>query len=165
MQKLWGVFSMVCLTFVLVTTAKGATMTITDGKTVKIDYTLTVDGKVADTSKGKKPLEYVQGKHMIIPGLESQLKGLKVGDTKHVVVSPEDGYGKVNPKLVVQIPKKNLNSNTEPQVGMVLEMTTPDGQKVPGVIKAVDGDTLTVDFNHPLAGKELDFDIKVVDIS
>ena len=138
---------------------------IGEGSKVKMHYTLTVAGEFADSSEGKDPLEYTQGQKMIIPGLESQLEGLTTGTEKKVIVMPEDGYGQVNPKLIVEIPTANLGTEITPQLGMVLQMTTPDGQNVPGVITEVKDDTVVINFNHPLAGQVLQFDIKIVEVN
>ena len=137
---------------------------IEDGKKVKIDYTLTVDEKMVDTSEGKTPLEYVQGNKMIIPGLEKQLAGLKVGDEKKVTVTPEEGYGQIDPTAVVDVAKKNFGETFDPKVGMLVQMKSQDGKQYAGVIKEIKDETVTVDFNHPLAGKELNFAIKIVSI-
>ncbi|MCA9407256.1 MAG: peptidylprolyl isomerase [Candidatus Omnitrophica bacterium] len=138
---------------------------IVDGKTVKFDYTLTVNGTVADSSEGKVPLEYVHGKNMIIPGLEKKLAGLKVGDEQEIVVSPDEGYGQVNPQMIIEVPKANLPPEVEPQKGMVLQMTTQTGQALPGIIEEVKDETVALNFNHPLAGQELAFKIKIVEIN
>lgn len=144
--------------------AKGESMAITEGSKVKIHYKLTVDGEVADTSEGKDPLEYTHGQNMIIPGLETQLQGLKAGDTKSVIVAPEDGYGVVNPQAIVEVPKDKLPPEVEPQVGMVLQMQSPEGQPFPGVIQEIKTEVIVINFNHPLAGKELNFQIEIIDV-
>ena len=137
---------------------------IEKGKTVSIDYVLTVDGKEIDSSKGKEPLTYVQGEGNIISGLEKELEGLTAGTTKEVVVAPEDGYGLIKPEAFREMPKANLPSNIQPQAGMVLTAKTPEGQTIPIVIAEVRDTTIVVDFNHPLAGKKLHFDVTIVDI-
>jgi len=139
---------------------------IEKGKTVKIHYTLTVDENVVDSSQGKEPLQYVQGEGMIISGLENELAGLKAGDTKNVVVAPEQAYGVVNDKAIVDVPRSNFQlGENEPQLGMGVQATAPDGQPLNGRIVAVTEENLKVDFNHPLAGKELSFAVEVVEVS
>jgi len=96
--------------------------------TVGMEYTLLSDGAVVDSSEGKGPLHYVQGRRQIIPGLERQLVGLHVGDTKEVTVSPEEGYGKVDPTAVIEVAKSQLPPDATPTVGMVLRGMNPDGQ-------------------------------------
>ena len=106
----------------------GMAQTVQDGSTVKIDYTLTVDGQQVDSSEGREPLSYVQGQGQIIPGLEHALAGMHVGDTKDVTVESAEGYGAVDPEAVVELPKTQLPDNLTPQVGMMLRGTGPDGQ-------------------------------------
>ena len=132
----------------------GAEDMIKEGSSVKFDYTLYVEGEVADTSEGKEPLQYTHGTGMIIPGLEAQLDGLKAGDEKKVIVAPEDAYGVVNPQAIVEIPKSNLGEGLDPTVGMVLQMQTKDGQTLNGVVNEIKEEALVMNFNHPLAGKE-----------
>ncbi len=137
---------------------------VADGMKVKFDYTLTVDKEQVETTEGKQPLEYVHGKEMLIPGLEKALAGLKAGDTKTVIVKPEDAYGPVRPEAVREMDKEKLPKDITPQVGMVLEMQDPDGNAYPAMIKEVKDKTFMLDFNHPLAGKELTFDVKIVSV-
>ena len=137
---------------------------VADGMKVKFDYTLTVDKEKVETTEGKQPLEYVHGKEMLIPGLEKELAGLKAGDAKTVVVKPEDGYGPVRPEAVREMDKEKLPKDITPQVGMVLEMQDPDGNAYPAMIKEIKDKTFMLDFNHPLAGKELQFDVKIVSV-
>ena len=144
--------------------AAGMMATVENGMTVAIDYKLTVDGKVVDSSEGGQPLSYVQGQGQIIPGLEKQIAGLKVGDTADVTVKPEEGYGQIDPKAFVEIPKEQLGPKVVPQVGMILRGTTKDGRPFQAKIDKVDDKTVTLDLNHPLAGKTLQFAIKVVSI-
>ncbi|MBF0485420.1 MAG: peptidylprolyl isomerase [Candidatus Omnitrophica bacterium] len=139
-------------------------MVITKGKLVKFDYTLTVDNKEVESTKGKQPLEYTQGQNMLIPGLEKALEGAKAGDTKKVVVKPEEGYGKVNPTLVREFDKTKLPKGMEPKVGMILEVQDPQGNAFPCTVTEVKDKVIMLDFNHPLAGKELTFDVKVVSV-
>ena len=136
-------------------------MTITDGSKVKIDYTLTMDGEVVDSSEGRSPLAYTQGSGQIIPGLEKALLGLEAGDEKQVVVSPQEGYGEVNPGAFRQIPKTSLPEDLVPKVGMMLAVQGPAGQSRPVKVSEVKDDSIAVDLNHPLAGKTLNFKVKV----
>ncbi len=138
--------------------------TVQSGVTVALDYKLTVDGKVIDSSEGGQPLSYVQGQGQIIPGLEKQMAGLKVGDMANVTVKPAEGYGEVDPKAFIEIPKEQLGPNVVPQVGMMLRGATKDGRPFQAKIDKVADKTVTLDLNHPLAGKTLLFAVKVVDI-
>ncbi len=139
-------------------------LVVADGKNVSIDYTLTVDGKVVDTSEGKAPLQYTQGQKKIIPGLEKQLAGMKVGEEKDVVVPPEEGYGKVDPKGLQEVQKSQMPKDLKLEPGASMEMHDATGHVFPCRIKEVKDQTIVVDFNHPLTGKELKFHVKVVDI-
>jgi FKBP-type peptidyl-prolyl cis-trans isomerase 2 len=142
---------------------KGA-VKVAEGSTVKVNYTLTVDGKVVDSSKGHEPLEFKVGSHQVIPGFEKAVLGMKVGEKKSFAVSPEEGYGPVNPKAFQEIPKKQLPPEITPKAGMTLVAHGKDNQPMPVRIKEVKGDVVVMDFNHPLAGKTLNFDIEVVEI-
>lgn len=138
--------------------------TVEAGKTVTFDYTLKVDGEVADTSEGQQPLEYVHGQGMIVPGLEEELAGMAVGEQKTVTVPAEEGYGQINPEAFIEFPKENLGAEIDPQVGMVLGVPLENGQAMPAVISEVKDETIVLNMNHPLAGKDLVFDIKIVSV-
>ena len=137
---------------------------VSEGSTVKVDYTLTVDGKVIDSSKGHDPLQFKVGSHQVIPGFEKAVLGMKVGQKKSFTVSPEEGYGPVNPKAFQEISKTQLPSDITPKAGMTLYAHGKDNRPVPVKIKEVKGDVVVIDLNHPLAGKTLKFDIEVVEI-
>lgn len=137
---------------------------IKDGMMVSLEYTLkSSDGKVMETSKGREPLKYIHGQKMMIPGLEKELTGMKIGGEKHVTVKPEDGYGKINPNAVQEIPKEKIPPNGL-KVGAVLAAKSPEGMVVPMTVRQVKEKTVVLDMNHPMAGKTLVFDVKVVDI-
>jgi len=134
------------------------------GKKVTLDYTLTVDNKVVETSIGKTPLTYVVGAHNLIPGLESQLNGLQINEEKTIQVAAKDAYGEVDPKAFKEFHITALPKSLVPTVGMVLQATAPDGSKFPTVITEVKGDKVVLNFNHPLAGKSLTFKVKILKI-
>ena len=137
---------------------------VKDGLMISLDYTLkSPDGKVLETSKGREPLKYIHGQKMMIPGLEKELTGMKVGGEKNVTVKPEDGYGKINQKAVQEIPKEKVPANAL-KVGAVLAARSPEGMIVPMTVKEIKEKTVLMDMNHPMAGKTLVFDVKVVDI-
>jgi FKBP-type peptidyl-prolyl cis-trans isomerase SlyD len=139
-------------------------MTITKNSVVAIDYTLTGDdNEVIDTSKGRSPLEYMHGQGNIIPGLENALEGKGEGETLKVNIAPADGYGEYNPKLVQPVPRANFGAIDKIEVGMQFKARTPQGVHVVRVV-TVDPENVTVDANHPLAGKTLHFDVKVVSV-
>jgi FKBP-type peptidyl-prolyl cis-trans isomerase 2 len=143
---------------------KGNAVVVSEGKSVKVDYTLTVDGKVVDSSKGRKPLEFKAGSHEVVPGFEKAVMGMKIGEEKSFKVSPEEGYGAENPKAVREIPRKELPADLTPKAGMTLMAQAQNGQRFPVRIVEVKKDAVVMDFNHPLAGKTLNFDVEVVDI-
>lgn len=144
--------------------AKGGAVTIENGNEVLFDYTLTVEGEVVDSSEKRGPLQYTHGQGQIIPGLERQLEGLKVGDERVIEVSPEDAYGVENPKAYQEIARSSLAGEREPEVGMFIELRTPDGRAFPGKITEVRKDVVVIDLNHPLAGKTLNFQVKIVSV-
>ena len=137
---------------------------IEKGRKVTLDYTLTVDGQIVESSQGKTPLEYTHGENMIIPGLEYALEGLKTNDMKKVVVKTEEGYGARDDARVIDVPRSNLSNDLNPEPGMVLQLQTQNGQTLQGIVVGQNDDAVRLDFNHPLAGKELTFDITIVDV-
>lgn len=138
---------------------------VEQGDTVHLHYTGTLeDGTPFDSSAGRDPLVFQVGAGQIIPGLDTALPGMAEGDEKKVTVPCEQAYGPVNPGMLQQIPRGDIPANIAVDVGTQLQMKTPDGQAVPVVVKAADAETVTLDANHPLAGKDLTFDIKLVAI-
>ena len=141
----------------------GSTLVVSEGKSVKVNYTLTVDGKVVDSSNGRGPLEFKAGSHQMIPGFEKAVMGMKTGEKKSFQVSPKEGYGPEDPKAIRDIPKNQLPPEMTPKAGMTLTAQA-NGQKVPVRIVEVKKDVVVMNFNHPLAGKTLHFDVEVLEI-
>jgi FKBP-type peptidyl-prolyl cis-trans isomerase SlyD len=137
---------------------------VSEGKSVKVEYTLKVDGKEIDSSKGRQPLEFKVGSHQVVPGFEKAIMGMKVGGQKSFKVSPEEGYGAINPKAIRDVPRKELPADLTPKAGMTLYAQAKNGQRFPVRIVEVKKDVVVMDFNYPLAGKTLNFDVKVLDI-
>ena len=137
---------------------------IEKGRKVKLDYTLSVKGEIVESTVGKEPLSYTQGDGTLLPALEAQLEGMKIKEKKTVVLSAQDGYGPADPKALREVPKSILPPNLEAQLGLVLELEDPTGQKFPAVISEIKEDKIVLDFNHPLAGQELKFEVQVVEI-
>ncbi len=136
-------------------------MPIADNTKVAIHYTLKDDsGEVIDSSAGKEPLNYVQGRGMIVAGLEKALAGKEVGDKFSVEVSPAEGYGERNPELVRSIPRNAFQAE-EIHPGMTFYANTPAGA-IPLTVTKVEEENVTVDMNHELAGKTLHFEIEVM---
>ncbi|MFP4473650.1 MAG: peptidylprolyl isomerase [Candidatus Omnitrophota bacterium] len=139
-------------------------MAVEEGKTVVMNYTLTVDNEVVDTSEGKEPLSYVQGEGQIIPGLEKALEGLAEGDTKQVSVAAEEGYGPVNEELMQEVSKDFFPEDMEVKPGMMVPIKTKDGKTFPATVAQIKDETVKLNFNHPLAGKDLNFDVTIVEV-
>lgn len=138
-------------------------MGIKKGTKVSIEYTLTVDGEQVDSNKGQAPLEYTHGESQIIPGLESKLIGLKKGDTKSVTVQPSEGYGERNDEAFAEVPKASIPAEAH-EVGAQLMTQDKEGNVLQPVVAEIKPDTIVLDFNHPLAGKELNFEVKVLEV-
>jgi FKBP-type peptidyl-prolyl cis-trans isomerase SlyD len=137
---------------------------IKDGLLVSLHYTLKdTGGNVIESSSGKEPLRYVHGQKMLIPGLEKELTGMKVGGEKHVTVKPEEAYGPVNKEAFQELPKEKIPPEGQ-KVGAILTGQGPQGQPIKARVHEVKEKTVVVDFNHPMAGKTLVFDVTVVDI-
>jgi FKBP-type peptidyl-prolyl cis-trans isomerase SlyD len=136
---------------------------IGNGAVVGIDYRLTVaDGTEVDSTVGRGPMEYLHGHRNIIPGLEQELEGHEVGDNVDVTVSPDQGYGEHDPERIVRVSQDQLGF--EPEVGAVVSAKLPDGREQHLLIAEIEGDTVTLDGNHPLAGQTLRFEVSVVSI-
>ncbi|RKG80037.1 FKBP-type peptidyl-prolyl cis-trans isomerase [Corallococcus terminator] len=139
-------------------------MKIANGRVVALEYRLHLgDGEVIDQSAPGQPLAYLHGHKQIVPGLEGALDGLDVGESKQVVVSPEQGYGQHNPEGLRTVPRTMLPPGFTPQVGQTLMAQTEEGN-VPLRIQTVNDDSVVVDLNHPLAGKTLHFAVTVREV-
>jgi FKBP-type peptidyl-prolyl cis-trans isomerase SlyD len=135
---------------------------IEDGSRVSLEYTLTDDeGKVLDSNRGRDPLTYVQGESQIVPGLEKALAGMHSGEQKQVTVAPGDGYGEVDPSAVAEVPKDMIPADAL-TVGTELVARNSRGTTRLVRVKEVKDATVVLDLNHPLAGKTLHFDVKVM---
>ena len=135
--------------------------TVADDLVVAIEYTLTVDGEMIDTSEGEGPLEYLHGHANIIPGLEKELDGMSVGESKKVEVSPEEGYGELDDEAILEIPREEFPENVPLQPGIELEVTDDEGDTMFATIVEIGDENILLDTNHPLAGKTLHFDVTV----
>ncbi len=138
---------------------------IGDKMVVSMDYTLTdSDGKVLDSSDGTEPLSYLHGAGNIIPGLEKALIGKVADDAMKVEVAPADGYGELVPELMQVVDKAAFQGVETLEAGMSFEAQGPNGEAQRVVIAKVEGDQVTVDGNHPLAGVTLNFDVKIISV-
>jgi FKBP-type peptidyl-prolyl cis-trans isomerase SlyD len=133
-------------------------------KVVSIHYTLKDDaGEVIDSSAGGDPLAYIQGHGNLVPGLEKALEGKENGSKLNVAVSPEEGYGKHDAALIQRVPKRSLQGAGNLQKGMQFQARTEHGVRL-FTVTAIVGDMVTLDGNHPLADKTLNFDIEIVEV-
>ncbi len=143
------------------------TKTVSKGKVISLEYTLKLkNNQVVDTNVGKAPLIYRQGANKILPGVESAVEGMSVGQTKQVVVAPRDGYGQRDPDAFHEMPKEKLPKGIQvgTQVGTQLLGNGAAGHNVRPTLARIKDETVLLDFNHPLAGRTLFFDLKVLDI-
>ena len=140
-------------------------MQIETNKVVSIDYTLKDDdGNVLDSSQNSEPLSFIYGNGSIIPGLEKALDGKDTGDEISVTVEPEEGYGQYDDSLIIQVTKDKFQDPDNVQEGMQVQAQSQDGHMQILTVKSVDGEQVTLDANHPLAGQRLSFDVAVADV-
>lgn len=140
-------------------------MIISENKSVFIDYELKDEqGLVMDTSNGREPLNYIHGHGSLIVGLEKALEGKAIGNEFNVKISPEDAYGQRNQDLIQKLPRKDLSGTDEIKLGMQLELKFENGDLRLVTVTEIDDHYVTFDGNHPLAGKDLNFDITVRDV-
>jgi peptidylprolyl isomerase len=137
---------------------------IEDGKKVRIHYTGTLsDGKEFDSSAGRDPLEFETGSGMVIPGFDSAVRDMEVGTKKTVTLPSAEAYGEVRAEMIGDIPKDRFPEEMELKIGMPLQMDGPQGP-LPVLIKEIKEEAVTIDANHPLAGKDLTFELELVEI-
>jgi peptidylprolyl isomerase len=135
------------------------------GDTVRLHYTGTLtDGSKFDSSEGRDPLEFTLGGGQIIPGLEREIFGMKVGDKKTVTAVADEAYGQPNPAALQDVPRDTIPPEIELAVGGQLQVSTQDGQQMTVTITAITEEVVTMDANHPLAGQDLIFDVELMEI-
>jgi len=134
---------------------------VADDVVVSMEYTLTVNGEVLDSSEETDPLEFLQGHQNIVPGLERELYGMKIGDSKKVTVSPEDAYGTIDKDAFLEISRDEFPEDIPLEVGVELDLRDDEDEVMSATISEVEGDMVQLDLNHPLAGETLQFDIKI----
>ncbi|MCE7993345.1 MAG: peptidylprolyl isomerase [Roseivirga sp.] len=136
------------------------------GDKVKVHYTgKLTDGTQFDSSAGREPLEFEVGAGMMIKGFDAAVNGMAVGDKVTTEIPAAEAYGAENPELIIDVPRTNLPPDLNPEVGQQLGMSQPNGQQVPVRIREVHEDKVVIDANHDLAGKDLIFDIELVEIA
>jgi FKBP-type peptidyl-prolyl cis-trans isomerase 2 len=137
-----------------------------NGNTVKVHYTgKLADGTVFDSSREREPLEFTLGQGQIIPGFEEAVTGMEEGESKVAEIPSDKAYGPHRDELVVEVGKDQFPEDIDPQVGQRLQTQTENGQTVPVVVTEVQDDSVKLDANHPLAGKDLTFEIEIVEVA
>lgn len=141
-----------------------STDTVEKDKVVSMEYTLHVEDEEIDSSQGQDPLQFLVGHGNIISGLEREMMGMKVGESKDVVIAPQDAYGEFDEAAYLDVSRRDFPSDMEIEEGTELTVRDDTGQSRYARIDAIDGDMVRLNFNHPLAGDELHFNVKVVDV-
>ncbi len=140
-------------------------MSIKPDQVVTIQYTVKdEDGKVVDATGEDNSYSFLSGQNQILPKLEETISDMLIGSTKTIELSPEEAYGDYQEDAVQQVNRSDFPEGTQLEVGMSFVANMADGKQLPFVITAVDGDDITIDFNHPLAGKKLTFEVKLIDV-
>src|SRR5690606_2669903 len=138
---------------------------VKENDTVKVHYTGKLeDGQIFDSSLEREPLEFTLGQGQLIPGFENGILNMSVNQKKTIHIPSNEAYGQVQDELFQEVPRKDLPEDIKPEIGMGLVSRTPDGQDIQLVISEVKEESIIVDANHPLAGKDLIFDIEIVEI-
>jgi FKBP-type peptidyl-prolyl cis-trans isomerase SlyD len=139
---------------------------VADDVVVSLDYTLRLDDdEVVDTSEGREPLEYIHGHGNIIPGLERELEGMSVGEAREVVIEPADAYGDTDPDNYQAVPRSAFPPDMDLEPDMTLGMRDRDtGEVLQASVVEIRDDSVLLDFNHPLAGETLHFDVHIADL-
>lgn len=139
-------------------------LTIGEGTRVTLHFSVSLmDGSVVDSTKDRQPASFTVGDGSLLPGFEQSLFGLRAGDKRSIFLQAEQAFGPRNEKNVQRMPKERFSEmSLEP--GMVLSFADPGGAELPGVVKTVGDDYVLMDFNHPLAGKELNFDVEIINV-
>ncbi|MFR9649616.1 MAG: peptidylprolyl isomerase [Rikenellaceae bacterium] len=144
-------------------------MKVENNKMVAVDYTLTVDGQIADQSQEGAPLQFVCGTGMLLPKFEAAIMGLGAGESTSFTLEAADGYGEIAAEAIVDLPKSifmvdGVVAEDVLQLGNVVPMADSEGNRMMGVIREISEESVKMDFNHPMAGKTLNFEVKVVSV-
>ncbi len=131
---------------------------------VAMEYTLQVEGEEIDSSKGQNPLQFLVGHGDIISGLEREMMGMKLGESKDVIIQPADAYGEFDEEAFMNVPRGEFPKDMPVEEGLELTVKDESGQSRYARIDTIEGDTVTLNFNHPLAGDELHFNVKVTSL-
>jgi FKBP-type peptidyl-prolyl cis-trans isomerase SlyD len=140
-------------------------MAIAPNKVITMNFTLKDDdGNILDTTDSGGPFSYLSGNNMVLPKLEEAVSGMIIGTKKHLKLDAKDGYGEYNDDAVQAVGKENFPEDFVLEAGREYMASNPDGVQMPFIITSVEDETITIDFNHPLAGKNLNFDIELLDV-
>lgn len=165
MNTIRKLFSFLVLCFcVSASSLAGADLVVAPGKQVSISYVLSINSEAVESTQGKEPLTFVVGSKSVIPGLENQLMGMSVGQQKKIIIGADEAYGPVDPNAFKEVPRSAMPQDTELKPGVVVEAEDPQGGSFPGVVWEVKTDSVVLNFNHPLAGQTLEFDVQILDI-
>jgi peptidylprolyl isomerase len=138
---------------------------VKDGDVVRVHYTgKLTNGKQFDSSKGREPLEFTVGAGQMIKGFDDAMPGMTVSEKKTINILPEDAYGQKDEQAIIEFPKKNIPKDMKLEVGMQLQLRNENGQPFPVTVAEIKDDVIVLDTNHSLAGKELVFDIELIEI-
>lgn len=141
-------------------------MSAKKGDKVKVHYTGKLrDGSVFDSSRERQPLEFELGAGQLIPGFESAVMGMNTGDSTTVEIAPKDAYGDRDPEMMIEVPQTQVPEGMNPQVGQTLQVQQGNGQVANVVVAELRDESIILDANHPLAGKELIFEIELVELA
>ncbi len=140
-------------------------MSVKPNQVVTINFTLkNSGGEILESTKDHTPLAFISGQNQILPKIEETVGEMLIGSKKSIVLHPAEAYGEYDENAVQKLDKKEFPDNVQLEEGMNFVANAPDGSKMPFIIKTIEGEAVTVDFNHPLAGETLDFDIELIDI-
>ena len=145
-------------------TSKNEAQGITEGSKVVMDYVLAINGKIVDSSKKSGALHYIHGGGTLIKGLESKLDGMKIGEERNIIVPARQAYGDFNKEAVKAVPRDVLPDDFKFEVGQVVQLNSKSGEKIPVRVVKIEDNQIIFDFNHPLAGQDLQYRVKIVDI-
>jgi FKBP-type peptidyl-prolyl cis-trans isomerase SlyD len=137
-------------------------LTVQDNIVVAMDYVLNVDGELLEKTESNHPVEFIQGSGQIIPGLEREMSGMRIGDSKEVDVTPEDGYGVLDEDAYAEIPREEFPADIPVEQGVAILLRDEDGDEQEAHIIEIKENLVRLNLNHPLAGKDLHFEVKVV---
>ena len=140
-------------------------LSIGEGTQVTLHFSLTLkNGHVVDSNFGQEPAQFVVGDGNLLEGFEKAIWGLSAGARETFTISPEEGFGQANPNNIQTFKRDQFDSALELEEGLVLSFADAQNDELPGVVERIEGDVITVDFNHPLAGKEIDFEVEIISV-